>query len=147
MSKRVGRPTKFTPATVSKILRSVARGMPLVHAASTGGITFQTLTAYRSDHPDFADALAEAVAKGIEARLKVVERAMDSPDEAIHLRAACWYLEHTAPEHFAKNRIELTGADGQPLTGAVTVYLPQKDSGDGSPVVTVDTVKEIGNGN
>ena len=66
---------------------------------------------------------------------------------AIRLRAACWYLEHTAPEHFAKNRIELTGADGSPLTGAVAVYLPQKDGGDGSPVVTVDTVKEIANGN
>ena len=112
--KKPGRPSSFTPATVNKILRSVARGMPLVHAASVGGISFQTLSTHRSQHPDFAAALAQAVAKGIEARLKVVERAMDSPDEAIRLRAACWYLEHTAPEHFAKNRLEITGADGSP---------------------------------
>jgi len=145
MSKRVGRPSKFQPATVSKILRSVARGMPLVHAASTGGISFQTLTAYRSDHPDFADALAQAVAKGIEARLKVVERAMDSPDENIRLRSAFWFLEHTAPQYFSRTRIEISGADGSPLALGIGIYLPRKDGDEIKPLPA--TVTDIENEN
>jgi len=142
-----GRPSKFTSQTAKRILRSVGRGMPLVHAASAAGMSFQTLSTHRSKNPQFADALAAAVSKGIETRLKVVEQALNSPDEAIRLRAACWYLEHTAPAHFARNRIEVTGADGAPLMGAVAIYLPQKDgSASGSPVVTSNTRKEIGNG-
>ena len=148
MSKRVGRPSKFTPATVSKILRSVARNDPR-HAASTGGISFQTLTAYRSQRPAFADALAQAVAKGIEARLKVVERAMDSPGQkqsVCELPAGIWRTHSPGAFHKKQNRVDRRGQLAA-LPGPSRSYLPQKDGGDGSPLVTVDTVKEIGNGN
>ena len=146
MGKRIGRPSKFTAKTIRRVLRCVEKGMPLCHAASAADVSTQTLSVYRNAHPEFAAALSRAIAKGIEARLEVIEQATQSQDEAIRLRAACWYLEHVHPESFARNRIEVTGADGQPLTGGVAVYLPQKDGGNGSPVVTVDTVKEIANG-
>ena len=140
--KRTGRPSKLTPATVKRILRSVERGMPLVHAANTAGMTFQTLSTHRSKNPAFADAIAQAISKGIDRRLKVVEQALNSPDEAIRLRSACWFLEHTAPQHFARNRIELTGADGSPLAVGIGIYLPRKDGDEIKPLPAIVTDNE-----
>ena len=146
MRKKQGRPSLFQPATIRKILRSAERGLPLVHCAASAGITYMTLTKYRAEHTEFADALSKAVSKGVEARLKVVEDALTSPDENIRLRSAFWFLEHTCP-YFSRQRIELTGVDGAPLAGLVAVYLPQKDGdGNGSPLVTAPR-KEIANGN
>jgi hypothetical protein len=74
--------------------------------------------------------------------LKVVEQALNSPDEAIRLRSACWFLEHTAPQHFARNRIELTGADGSPLAVGIGIYLPRKDGDEIKPLPAIVTDNE-----
>jgi hypothetical protein len=124
MSK-IGRPSKFTPATVKRIVRSVARGVPLCHAANAAGVSYQTLCTHRSSYPKFADALTAAVSKAVEARLKVVERATRSKDESVRLRASCWYLEHVHPESFARSRVELTGKDNQPFVPAVVAPVVQ----------------------
>ena len=143
-----GRPSKFTPATRRKILKLVGRGMPLTHAANVAGVSYQTFLNYRRDRPGFDEAIGNAIAKGIEARLKVIERATKSPDESIRLRSACWFLEHTAPEFFARNRVEVTGANGLPLAGAIAVYLPQKSGGGTiAPLIAATPRKELGNGN
>lgn len=102
MKKRPGRPSKFTPATVRKILRSVARGMPLVHSANAAGMSFQTLCTHRGKHPEFDDALAQAAARGLESRLKKIEEAAKTD-----WRAAAWYAEHVFPEHFSRTRIQV----------------------------------------
>jgi hypothetical protein len=42
--------------------------------------------------------------------------------------------------------LEVTGADGAPLAGAVAVYLPQKDGDqNGRPIDAMKTIKEIEN--
>jgi hypothetical protein len=53
-------------------------------------------------------------------------------------------LEKCHPEHFAKNRVEVTGADGGPLAGVVSIMLPPKTDGNGGglPVVTVPALAE-----
>jgi hypothetical protein len=132
----------MTAVAQRRILRAVARGTPLVHAANAAGMTFQTLSTHRSKNPAFAAALAKAVAKGVEAKLKVVERATKSKDEAVRLRAACWYLEHVHPESFARNRIELTGADGSPLAVGIGIYLPQKDDNEIKPCLPATVTAE-----
>jgi hypothetical protein len=135
--RKPGRPSKLTRATRRRILSSISRGVPFVHAANGAGISYQTFLNYRRDRPDFEEAIAGAVAKGIEARLKVVHDALSSPDEAVRLRAACWYLEHTAPEHFARNRVEVTGKDGEPLTGRLLVLMwphNAKENGTGNAI-------------
>jgi len=109
------------------VLRSVARGLPLTLAAPANGITYATLCAYRNQRKDFADALAQAIAKGVEKNLKVIENALESQDENIRLRSAMWFVVHTQPLHFARNRVEITGANGSPLAAAIAIYLPQKD--------------------
>ena len=136
-----GRPTKFTPQLRRRILRSVALGVPGTHVARAAGLSYQSLLNYQRLHPHFADDMARAVSAGVEKRLEVIERATESQDEAIRLRAACWFLEHTQPAHFARNRIELTGADGSPLAAAVAIYLPKKDGE--SPAVEVNQPKLI----
>jgi len=140
-----GRPTKFTRQTRARVLSCVKKGMPLVHAANAAGISFMSLNTYRQKNLKFADALAQAISKGVEKRLEVIERATQSQDEGIRLRAACWFLEHTQPSHFARNRIELTGADGQQLAAGVTLYLPQKETAPVErSVVTVHALTEGG---
>jgi len=102
-----GRPTKFSSATRSKILRLAAKGMPLSHVASACGFSHQTLINFRREKPEFESALARAISTGMEKRLSVIESAMDSQDESIRLRSSCWYLEHVFPDHFSKTRIEV----------------------------------------
>jgi hypothetical protein len=98
-----GRPTKFTPDTRARILRSVEKGLPLTHAAAGASITLQSLITYRQQCPKFAVALAEAESRGVVRRLEKIEAASDAGD----WRASAWMLEHCQPEHFAKTRIQV----------------------------------------
>jgi hypothetical protein len=143
-----GRPTKFTPSTVKRVLNCVRRGMPMRLASEAAAISPATLSNYRTKHPRFAEALRHAIARGVDSRLRVVERALKSQDESIRLRAATWMLEHspeTAP-YFSRSRVELSGPDGAPLAvGNVIVYLPAKGGGSGAIEVGGDGRKEIEN--
>lgn len=134
-----GRPSKFTPELVKRILKCVERGMPLSLACEAAGIEFCTLQVYRKKHPDFAAHIKAAIAKGVEKRLKKIEDASDAGD----WRAAAWLLEHCQPEHFSRNRIEVSGPDGSPLAAAVAIYLPAKDPI--TTAVTVNPAKQIEN--
>jgi hypothetical protein len=118
--------------------------MPLTLAASAAGTSYTSLADYREKYPEFATALLKATATGVERRLKKIESASNSGD----WRASAWLLEHCQPEYFSKARLEVTGANGAPLAGAIAVYLPQKDGlNGGARVVTGAVTKEIGNGN
>jgi hypothetical protein len=121
---RAGRPSKFTPATIKRILRCLYRGMPLRLAAQAASISTQGLINHRRANPRFEDAVQKAIARGVEVRLKKIEQASDAGD----WRAAAWLLEHCQPQHFARNRLEVTGADGAPLAAGVQLYLPQKEA-------------------
>jgi transposase-like protein len=105
--RTTGRKSKFTAELRAKILRLAAKGMPLTHISSACGISHQAFRNYRRDRPEFEAALLQAISRGMEKRLAVIEKAMDSQDESIRLRAATWYLEHVHSEHFSKTRIEV----------------------------------------
>jgi hypothetical protein len=77
---------------------------------------------------------------GISRRLKRIETASESGD----WRASAWLLEHTQAEHFARSRVEVTGADGAPLVGSVVLYLPQKGSQPNGNGSIVEQPKELG---
>ena len=124
---RKGRPTKYSDEIAERICTTISHGMPLLHAASFAGISHETFYNWQRKHPKFSQKIEEAKARGIAARLKVISEASRND-----YRAACWWLEHVYPEHFAKNRIELTGVDGAPLAGAVALYLPQKNAAPAS---------------
>ena len=42
-------------------------------------------------------------------------------------RAAAWFLEHVHPDQFNRQRVELTGAEGAPLSGSQVVVIGQID--------------------
>src|SRR5580692_9413908 len=89
------------------VLRFIERGMTFVLAAEAVGIDPSTLWAYRRKNPAFERQVKKAGARGIESRLKKIEKASNSGD----WRASAWLLEHCSPENFARNRIEVTGAN------------------------------------
>jgi hypothetical protein len=101
--RKGGRPTKFTPATVQRILDCVERGVPLTLAASAAGIAYQSLVTYRNAHKDFAAALELAIARGVEKRLAIIVKAADAGD----VSSARWWLEHVLPQYFSRTRVEL----------------------------------------
>src|SRR5204863_7701795 len=110
---------------------------PQTMATSVAGISQQTFFNWKRDDPDFQREIEEAIAKGVDARLQSIEKAADLGD----WRASAWLLEHCQPQHFAKNRLEITGADGRPLAAGVTLYLPKKETAvveveTGAPVLT-----------
>ena len=140
--RTTGRPSKFTPATRARILRCLTAGMPITLAATAAGTCYQSIVTWRAANPEFDSAIGEAVALGVEKRLAVIEKASDADD----WRAAAWLLEHCQPEHFSKSRLEVTGANGGPLAGAVGIFLPRKD-GTAETVVEVNTTKEVHDAN
>ncbi len=100
---KIGRPTKRTPATMQKISRGIADGLPLKYAAATGGISHETFCVWRRTFPDFDAAVEKALGDGIKKRVAIIKQAAEQGD----WRAAAWHLEHVFPELFARNRIEL----------------------------------------
>jgi len=128
-----GRPTIRTAEVAGRICEAVGRGVPFTYAARLAGIAYSSLAEWRNSDEVFRAQLEEAIALSVEARLKTIRDAAD-----MDWRAASWWLEHVLPESFARNRIEVTGADGGPLTGGVTLYLPQKTNGPGAVVETTE---------
>lgn len=121
-TKPRSKPTKLTPQNRRRLLKCLALGTPIGHAASACGINYHWLCAYRSRNPHFESAIQRAIAKAIESRLAIIKRAADQGE----IRAAIWYLEKCHSRFFG-NRLELTGTDGAPLAVAVGVYLPAKN--------------------
>ena len=97
-----GRDSKRTPQTAAKILAAIEDGLPLIFAAAKAGIGKSCLYSWRADDEEFGAAVDAAVAQGIETRLKLVQHAAQTD-----WRAAAWLLERTAPEFFARSRIEV----------------------------------------
>ena len=120
-----GRPTVRTAETAQTICDHIARGMPYVFACGAAGIGLATFHEWRNEDPAFKDQIEAAVARGVSERLKTIEESAITD-----WRAAAWLLEHCQPQHFARNRLEVTGADGSPLMGAIVVYLPAKQRGN-----------------
>lgn len=139
--KKLGRPTKLDNARArKKLIELIAKGVPNSHACAAVGISVPAFCAYREKHEWFRDELARATGIGVEARLRKIENASAAGD----WRASAWLLEHCQPEHFSKNRLEITGADGGPLTAGIGIYLPKKDNGH-EQVIEVVPAKQIEN--
>lgn len=120
--RKTGRPSKFNRTLVRRVLRCLEKGMPLSLAASAGGVIPGTIGVYRRENPDFDEQCKAAISRGVEARLDVVVKAMESADENVRLRAATWLLSHVpgSAEHFSESRrIELSGE----LDGKIAVLV------------------------
>ena len=105
--KKNGRPTVRTEKNEEIICDAIARGTPYRMACSIAHINYQTFLNWRRDDPAFQEKLDAAIARGVQSRLDVIERAMLSTDENIRVRVATWWLEHVLPSDFSRSRIEV----------------------------------------
>ena len=99
---RGGRPTKCTPENAAIICAAISRGLPMIHACRVAGISYATFCAWRDRDPKFVEQIDEAKANGVSSRLAIIEKAAANGD----WRASAWLLEHCAPEHFSKTRVQ-----------------------------------------
>jgi hypothetical protein len=129
-----GRPGKFNPLTIRRILRCARRGMPMTLTASAVGISATTLSNWRKTSPRLDALIQKAIAQGVSRRLLKIEQASEEGD----WHAGAWILERTQPQYFGRARLEVTGADGAPLAGVVAIMLPPKQDGNAPPAVSVD---------
>lgn len=139
-----GHPTKFNAPTLRRFLKCVARGMPMGLSAAAAGVSTASISNWKRQFPRFEQLVARAVARGVSARLRRIEEASKTD-----WHAAAWLLSNTNGEYLSRNRVELTGADGAPLSAGVTLYLPAKQDGNGGPLpaVTVPALAERNDGN
>jgi hypothetical protein len=119
--KRIGRPTVKTQRRARIICNALARGLPACHACACAGISFMTFTTWRSNDDKFRQRIDAAIAKGIDRRLKKIEKASNVGD----WHASAWLLSHCpgSAEFFSESRrVELTG-DGDLFAGAQVAVL------------------------
>lgn len=95
-SKR-GRPSKFTPEVVTKLLAAFRMAFNDTEAALYAGISRKTFYDYINEHPDFRNKVRRAkIEPNIKAK-EVVVNAINSGD----LRASQWWLERKAANEFS----------------------------------------------
>lgn len=111
MTARRGRPPKYTPETVAKIIQAVEQGAPYRHACAYGGISEDTFAVWRNRYPDFSDAIKAAESRAVVGRLVRIRVA-----ESEHWQAAAWWLERKFPNEFGRTVQEHTGPNGSALT-------------------------------
>jgi len=108
----VGRPPKYTPYRVQRILAALEQGNPRSAAAQAGGIHRGTLAEWIEQYPAFAGAVSQAEAK---AAMRMLTHVADAAPKDWH--AAAWWLERRYPSDWARvERHELSGEGGGPLT-------------------------------
>lgn len=115
-----GRPHKFTPETVSRLLMAIRAGLPYHLAAEAAGISEATFHKWqrgvfpRGVDPQmkqqFVEELTRARGESALRLIGIVTKA--APDD---WRAAAWILERRFRESFGRNIVEVTGEDGGPL--------------------------------
>jgi hypothetical protein len=98
---KMGRPSKYTPATVERILSAIRSGATRQIAASCGGINEDTLYVWLKTYPEFSEQIQMVEAETAEKFLKSVQSAAKK-----NWKAAAWWLERKLPEQFARKPIE-----------------------------------------
>lgn len=108
-----GRPSKYTPDVVKRILDALRDGNSHNGAAAAGGIVPSTFYEWMNAHPDFSEAVHHAE-RECELALVADLRKMAREDH----RPLQFMLERRFPETWGRRqeqKIEITGANGGPV--------------------------------
>lgn len=117
---KLGRPTKMTKDTIAKLKQAFAIGCTDEEACAYAEISHTTLYNYQSDRPKFVEE-KERLKKNpiLKAKQTVVNSLKNTKD-------AQWYLERKSKHEFG-TRQEITGAEGDDLSGLVIVKTNEKE--------------------
>ncbi len=111
---------KFTEDVIVRLEQALSLGASYEMACRYAGITYQTYrnwilkgeAARTGAYREFVDRMAAAEGRAVIGWLAKIEKA--ASDGA--WQAAAWKLERRYPDVYGRQRIEVTGADGEPLT-------------------------------
>lgn len=93
-----GRPTKYVPETIDRILSAIEIGAPFTHACNYAGISFETFNEWRKQYSEFAERVKEAEGKAVIGWLDKIEAAAKDGNWT----AAAWKLERRFPHDFGR---------------------------------------------
>jgi hypothetical protein len=118
-----GHPSKYTPATVRRLLAAIADGLTYKSACITAGIGVTTLADWRKEHPELELKMEEAREK---ARHKMLKRIKVAADD--DWRAAAEYLKLVHAEDY--RRVAQPNQTNQHLHvhGDTIVLTPEKQA-------------------
>lgn len=106
-----GRRSKYTPETVDKLTQAIRLGATYQLACDYADISMQTFITWRNTKPEFLEAIKRAEGTAAVTWLAKIEAAASDGN----WQAAAWKLERRYPDHYGRNRVELTGANGGPV--------------------------------
>jgi len=104
-----GRPTKYKPETVEKILEALRGGNTRRASCAVADVSQDSLALWLRIYPEFAEAVEKAEGK---AEAKMVSIIRDASETT--WQAAAWWLERKHKAEWS-SRVEQTGADGSPV--------------------------------
>ena len=104
-----GRPTKYTPPTVEKILEALRGGNTRRASCAAGGIDQTTFANWLKEYSDFSYAVEKAEGEAELRNLAVIQDATKTT-----WQAAAWWLERKHKAEWS-SRVEQTGSDGSPV--------------------------------
>ncbi len=108
-----GRPTRYTPDRVAKILQAIRVGATQRAAAAYAGIDDSTLIRWKRRYASFAVSINEAEGAAMVGWLAKIEQAANEGA----WQAAAWKLERRYPHEYGRSAVEVSGRDG----GAIKV--------------------------
>jgi hypothetical protein len=94
---KAGRPTKYSPETVERLLGGLADGLPIKSACITAGIGVSTLADWRERYPELEVRMEEAREK---ARLKMLQHIKRAAED--DWRAAAEFLRLSFPADYRR---------------------------------------------
>ena len=116
--RRKGRPTVFTTNAKRRLIRAIGAGVPMRMACASCRVSYSAFCEYRNANPKFEEKIQKAGADAVEWHLNnIITDAKSDP------ASSRWFLERVHPQHFGRTKIEVTGADGEPLAGAQIAVL------------------------
>lgn len=99
MAKR-GRPTKYTPETVKRIIEAIKLGLAYVDAANYGGISFETFNEWRKAFPEFSEAIEQASGQAVMACMARIQKSANEGK----WQASAWILERRYPNRYGRSK-------------------------------------------
>lgn len=124
--RKQGRPSKLTEEVQNRILRAVQAGNWLETASAYAGVDASTVRRWiakgeaddaEEPYRSFCAAIKQARA---EAEIRAVALIQKAAQDGTW-QASAWYLERSHPDRWGRKRLEITGADSQPVRVEVDV--------------------------
>ena len=116
---KAGRPTKYSPETVDRLLAGLADGLPIKSACITAGIGVSTLSDWREKYPELEVRMEEAREV---ARLKMLQRIKRAAEH--DWRAAAEWLRLTFPQDYRRASTPTTSTTN--ITSQTLVLSPEQ---------------------